>query len=58
MRKLLGESWTLAGVLLVIITLSGDVQTKAIFISLIALGFWWLGAWFERNEEDGGDDRG
>jgi hypothetical protein len=57
MKNLLSEAWTLAGVLLVIITLSGDVRTQAILISVVALGFWALGTYLDRDEE-GGDESG
>ncbi len=59
MKSLLGEAWTLAGVLLVIITLSGEVRTQAIWISLVALGLWGLGNWLDTSEqEEEGDESG
>lgn len=51
MRKILGETWTLAGVLLVIITLSGPVRQQAIYISGIALLFWFAGLILDSNDD-------
>jgi type IV secretory pathway VirB3-like protein len=56
MRSVLGEAWTLAGVLLVIITLSGEVRTQAIWISVIALILWFAGTIIGDRDEDGDDD--
>lgn len=52
MKSLLGEAWTLAGVLLVIITLSGEVRTQAIVISVVALLLWFAGNALDRDDEE------
>lgn len=52
MKSILGEAWTLAGVLLVIITLSGEVRTQAIVISVIALLLWFAGTALDRDDEE------
>lgn len=52
MKSILGEAWTLAGVLLVIITLSGEVRTQAIVISTAALLLWFAGNALDRDDEE------
>lgn len=52
MKSILGEAWTLAGVLLVIITLSGEVRTQAIVISAVALLLWFAGNALDRDDEE------
>lgn len=44
--------WTLAGILLVIITLSGEVRAQAIYISVGALLFWLASTVLDRDEND------
>ena len=52
MKSILGEAWTLAGVLLVIITLSGEVRNQAIVISVVALLLWFAGNALDRDDEE------
>lgn len=53
MKFLKDEVWTLAGVILVIITLSGEVRAQAIWISLGALLFWIAGSIIDERNGDG-----
>lgn len=53
MKFIRDEIWTLAGVILVIITLSGEVRSQAIWISLGALLFWIAGSIIDGRNEDG-----
>lgn len=53
MKFLKDEIWTLAGVILVIITLSGEVRSQAIWISLGALLFWIAGSIIDERKGDG-----
>jgi hypothetical protein len=50
MKFLKDEIWTLAGV---IITLSGEVRSQAIWISLGALLFWIAGSIIDERKGDG-----
>ena len=52
MKWLNEQAWTLAGVALVIITLSGDTRTQALLISVAALGLQALSAAFKRDDEE------
>jgi len=53
-KKLLNEAhalaWTLAGTGMVLITLSGQVRTYGIWISIAALGVHLVGALFKKDE--------
>ena len=52
MNKIREEIWTLAGVLLVIITLSGEVRAQAILISAGALLFWLVGSALDSRKDE------
>lgn len=52
MNKIREEIWTLAGVLLVIITLSGEVRAQAILISIGALLFWLVGSALDSRKDE------
>jgi hypothetical protein len=50
--EIYNQAWTIAGTLLVLITLSGDVQRWAIWISCVTLAVDLLVAGFKKNEDD------
>ena len=55
-KKFIKESyglvWTVAGTGMVLITLSGSVLQKAVWITGIALGVHYIGAIFSKEESD------
>lgn len=46
------QAWTIAGTILVLITLSGDIQTWGIWIGLITLAIHLLGVVIKRGESE------
>ncbi len=52
MKWLKEQAWTLAGVALVIITLSGDTRTQALLISAAAILLHAGASWIGRNEDE------
>jgi len=51
-EEIYNQAWTIAGTVLVLITLSGDVQEWGIKISLITLGIHLLGVVVRKSKED------
>lgn len=46
------QAWTIAGTILVLITLSGDIQTWGIWIGLITLAIHLLGVVIKKDESE------